>query len=948
MQLCINFTNERLQQRFNAHTFTQELDVYRAEGVPFEPIAFVDNAPVLALLSSKPRGLLNLLDEEVRIPQGSDLKWLAKCADAHATHPAFGGPKVTQRASAFLVRHYAGQVTYEVTAMVEKNADRLSRNLSDLLSSSADARTKALFPQQADAQDRRGSAGRMASTVGEKFRSQLTRLMTTVEKTRPFFIRCVKPNQAKSPRTLEMKMVVEQLTHAGVFEAVKIRQTGFPFRRPHADFYRDYLWITHRNGARTPAAPPGTTDAERCAALLRAVPQDFSHVHIGKTFVLYRADEHRILELLRNLALGEVFQRFQAAFRRRMGRVYRQLLRKAITGLEGALRAVRAASTLGPAALNQLDAAVAAYHETLGRFGAIFAEYKPRAYEEVVRLKRCMALRLEVDAEARTLLAAGGKPNLVALVALVAKYAEVTEVAPTAAQAEVEASVRALHERTVLRIDKLAAEALRLLDREAMLSVCTEADSYGYATAALLEIAETLTLADEDFVKMQLNRAVQMKDPARVISREIALRKLYLAEHASSFQLARCPLLVGPTEWASAKWGGSKSALADGMLSFTSTPIHRPLTQIDDTDKSSKEHKELTKQALLQFKSLLGFLGERKLPYPEEAGAEWLRVGMDSRALHCEMYVQLMKQLTANPSEASNDKGWQLLVATLSYFPPPKPLENYVAFFIKRVSGSSEGWYERLELLLNTSIYRASDPDWRPADGSFSVKAAMERFAHMTLGGAYAGHDTVAVGEAFDAVLPQLSRASRAESVSQHHHANQGSAHLHSISAAPVPAPAPAPGPGPGPVPVPVPVLAPVPPSQLPLPPQPPMQVPPPSQPPPPRQPPMQVPPPSQPPPPRQRPMQVPPPSSQRAASSMPERQALTSPPARTASVVAEKGDSNLLPGWKSATTPDGRTYYYNAGRQETRWERPVKPAGRESDEETPPPPPEGFSVSVP
>ena len=138
------------------------------------------------------------------------------------------------------------------------------------------------------------------------------------------------------------------------------------------------------------------------------------------------------------------------------------------------------------------------------------------------------------------------------------------------------------------------------------------------------------------------------------------------------------------------------------------------------------------------------------------------------------------------------------------------------------------------------------------------------------------------------------------------------------------------------------------PPSQPPPPRQPPMQVPPPSQPPPPRQPPMQVPPPSQPPPPRQRPMQVPPPSSQRAASSMPERQALTSPPARTASVVAEKGDSNLLPGWKSATTPDGRTYYYNAGRQETRWERPVKPAGRESDEETPPPPPEGFSVSVP
>ena len=186
-QLCINFANERLQQRFNAHTFTQELDVYEAEGVAFEPIPFLDNAPVLTLLASKPRGLFNLLDEEVIIPKGSDLKWLAKCActlypvpctsrerpqvarkvsrgprspccshphahvhvnaharmhmhmrtctctcrcaEAHAAHAAFGAPKVTQRASTFHVAHYAGVVTYEVASMVEKNASYLLTHL---------------------------------------------------------------------------------------------------------------------------------------------------------------------------------------------------------------------------------------------------------------------------------------------------------------------------------------------------------------------------------------------------------------------------------------------------------------------------------------------------------------------------------------------------------------------------------------------------------------------------------------------------------------------------------------------------------------------------------------------------------------------------------------------------------------------------------------------------
>ena len=65
-QLCINFTNERLQQKFNSHTFTQEESLYQAEGVPFDKVPFLDNGPVIELLSAKPYGLMNLLDEEVR------------------------------------------------------------------------------------------------------------------------------------------------------------------------------------------------------------------------------------------------------------------------------------------------------------------------------------------------------------------------------------------------------------------------------------------------------------------------------------------------------------------------------------------------------------------------------------------------------------------------------------------------------------------------------------------------------------------------------------------------------------------------------------------------------------------------------------------------------------------------------------------------------------------
>ena len=104
------------------------------QGVSFDPVPFLDNGPVLELLSSKPYGLLNLLDEEVRVPQGGDVKWVGKCAEKHTANKCYAGPKQTQMSHAFVVKHYAGEVTYDCRGMVEKNADRLSRNLYDMLS----------------------------------------------------------------------------------------------------------------------------------------------------------------------------------------------------------------------------------------------------------------------------------------------------------------------------------------------------------------------------------------------------------------------------------------------------------------------------------------------------------------------------------------------------------------------------------------------------------------------------------------------------------------------------------------------------------------------------------------------------------------------------------------------------------------------------------------------
>ena len=191
-----------------------------------------------------------------------------------------------------------GDVPYDTRGFVEKNADKLSRNLYALLAGAAEARTRALFPPKSDAE-----AGKKASTVAEKFRGQLTKLMTTVERTRPFFIRCIKPNQQKLPAgtagSLQMKMTIEQLTYAGVFEAVKIRKMGYPFRLEHHEFAATYRWIARKaNGWAPIQAHPQAAPAQYVAAVLASVHQDFSKVHIGRTLCLYRADDHRTYELL--------------------------------------------------------------------------------------------------------------------------------------------------------------------------------------------------------------------------------------------------------------------------------------------------------------------------------------------------------------------------------------------------------------------------------------------------------------------------------------------------------------------------------------------------------------------------------------------------------------------------------------------------------------------------
>jgi myosin heavy subunit len=168
------------------------------------------------------------------MPKGSDEGFLGQAFELFGNGcPVF---KASQKSGAnFVSAHYAGDVTYDSYGFLEKNKDTLTEDALNLLGSSEFKFMQVLFPKVSDI-----SSKERKRTLGYQFRTQLTVLMEQLYATEPHYIRCIKPNDQKKPKMFIAKNVFEQLTYSGVFEAVKIRKTGFPFRQQHQAFTDRY------------------------------------------------------------------------------------------------------------------------------------------------------------------------------------------------------------------------------------------------------------------------------------------------------------------------------------------------------------------------------------------------------------------------------------------------------------------------------------------------------------------------------------------------------------------------------------------------------------------------------------------------------------------------------------------------------------------------------------
>jgi myosin-5 len=243
-QLCINYANEKLQQKFTKDIFQAVQEEYKFEGIALKDIKYDDNTDVLDLIEGR-GGLLSILNEECVRPKGSDREFVYKAKNANKGSSCLINDKLMGPMD-FGIHHYAGKVVYYADGFLSRNVDTISPDLiaaakkssndiiANHLQNDAMMNGSAATPQVAvSTGPRRGKSNIASDTVWTKFRTQLNSLMKMLNETQSRYVRCVKPNTLKKPLVMQHMTTVEQLRCAGVVAAVTISRSAFPNRLDH-------------------------------------------------------------------------------------------------------------------------------------------------------------------------------------------------------------------------------------------------------------------------------------------------------------------------------------------------------------------------------------------------------------------------------------------------------------------------------------------------------------------------------------------------------------------------------------------------------------------------------------------------------------------------------------------------------------------------------------------
>lgn len=236
-QLCINYVNEKLQQIFIQLTLKTEQEEYAREQIKWTPITYFDNKVVCDLIEgTRPAGVFAAMKDATRTahadPAASDRTFMQSINGMSHAH-------LTPRQGNFIIKHYAGDVSYTVDGITDKNKDQLLKGLLNLFGHSSNQFVHTLFPNKVDQDDRR-----QPPSAGDKIKASANDLVATLMKATPSYIRTIKPNENKSPSEYNQPNVMHQIKYLGLQENVRIRRAGFAYRQTYDKFVERFYLLS--------------------------------------------------------------------------------------------------------------------------------------------------------------------------------------------------------------------------------------------------------------------------------------------------------------------------------------------------------------------------------------------------------------------------------------------------------------------------------------------------------------------------------------------------------------------------------------------------------------------------------------------------------------------------------------------------------------------------------
>jgi len=304
-QFCINYCNERLQQLFIELVLKQQQEEYESEGLEWVHIDYFNNQIICDLVDLPHKGVLALMDEAcLNVGKTTDSMLLEAMDKKLKGNEHYTSRSIDSKENKnlvigqdFVIRHYAGNVVYNVYGFIEKNRDTLFQDFKRLLYSSKNPIYKSMWPE--GSHDITKTTKRPL-TAGTIFKNSMNELMKILASKEPFYVRCIKPNERKSPVTIDRERVIHQISYLGLLENVRVRRAGFAFRQDYTRFLLRYkmlakpTWPNYRG-----SEVDGVKAILKAQKLDKDVTYGYTKLFVQSPESLFQLEESREKELPR-------------------------------------------------------------------------------------------------------------------------------------------------------------------------------------------------------------------------------------------------------------------------------------------------------------------------------------------------------------------------------------------------------------------------------------------------------------------------------------------------------------------------------------------------------------------------------------------------------------------------------------------------------------------------